>query len=140
MRIDNPNLFANITEYHVAYCAIALLFISKFVIYFFMFKSNKDKSANRSDKGTFWLIIFGWWFSRMPSVYFRDNSIPETLRNLLFPHFIFYIGITFIILGIVIRYRVVLTLKSAFTLSVQTTDVKLDYIILSETMHIQEAL
>lgn len=51
--------------------------------------------------------------------FFRSRSVPEFMRGLLFPHFVYYIGTALIIIGVIIRCSAVRTLRRAFTFQVQ---------------------
>lgn len=119
--MDDPGKFANIMEYRVVLCAVGLLVLSECLI-FIMTSKGRSKSRNGSDKGSVWLIIIGWYCSMIAGAFFRSQDVPEAVRNLLLPHISYYIGVIMIAAGIVIRCTAVVTLKKAFTLSVQTTD------------------
>lgn len=118
--MDDPTKFATLTEYNILMLAIGILVLSECIIMFLTSIGNKH-SRKKSDRGTIWLIIFAWCCSIMAGAYFRSQSIPEFIRNLLLPHFVYYIGIAFIIGGVGLRCTAVLTLKKFFTFSVQTT-------------------
>jgi protein-S-isoprenylcysteine O-methyltransferase Ste14 len=119
--MGDSSKFANITEYNVFMSALGLLFVSEFVIWFLASRGSRDHSKKRSDNGTFWLLIFGWVSSMTAGAFFRSQGVPQFMRNWLLPHVTFYIGVFCIVVGVVIRCTAVLTLKRAFTLSVQTT-------------------
>lgn len=118
--MDDPGKFATLTEYHVLMYALEILILSEFIIMCLAFRGSRGP-RRRADRGTKWLIILAWCFSITAGAYFRSQSMPEFIRGWLLPHFCYYIGIVFILAGIVIRYAAVFTLKKAFTLSVQTT-------------------
>jgi protein-S-isoprenylcysteine O-methyltransferase Ste14 len=92
--MGDSSKFANITEYDVFMSALGLLFVSEFVIWLLASGGSRDHSRKRSDNGTFWLL----------------------------PHVTCYVGIFCIVAGVTIRLAAVLTLKRAFTLSVQTSE------------------
>lgn len=115
----NPNKFEIMTEYIVLLYAVGLLFLSECVIMVLTLRKNRN-STKKSDRGTIWLIVFGWYISLMTGIFFRSHKVPEFMHNWLLPHFIYFLGIAFIVLGVLIRCIAVLTLKKAFTLSVQT--------------------
>lgn len=112
--------FTNMFEYKVYLYAIGFMFLSEFIIWVFTSIGNKENSK-KSDKGSIWAIIFGYCLSIYISYYFTGSAVNAFIKNLIFPHFFYYIGIFLIIAGTIIRAYSVWTLKKAFTLSVQTT-------------------
>lgn len=119
--MDDPTKFATLSEYHIFMWSVGLLVLSECIIMLITSSGNKS-SRRKSDRGTVWLIIFAWCCSIMAGAYFRSQSMPELIQSWLLPHFTYYIGITLIIVGVALRCTAVLTLKKAFTLSVQTTE------------------
>jgi len=119
--MDDPTKFATLTEYHILMCSVALLVLTECIIMFLTSSGNKS-SLRKSDRGTVWLVLIAWCCSVMAGAYFRSQSVPAFMRNWLLPHFVYYVGILLIVVGVVIRCSAVLTLKRAFTLSVQTTN------------------
>ena len=113
--------FKNNTEFYVVCVVMALLFLSELVIWIYTAMGNSGNEKKRSDAGTVWLIILGWWCGIGASVFFRSRGIPEMIRGWLLPHFFCYIGIALILCGTLVRCDAVWTLKRAFTLTVQTT-------------------
>ena len=120
--MGDSSKFASITEYNVFMYALGLLFVSEFVIWLLASRGSRDHSKKRSDNGTFWLLILGWVSSMTAGAFFRSQGVPQFMRNWLLPHVTCYIGILCIVAGVVIRCTAVLTLKRAFTLSVQISD------------------
>lgn len=120
--MGDPGKFANIAEYNVFMFVLAALVLSEGVIWFVTSRGRRSTSNKHTDNGTIWLIMLGWYSSLMAGALFRSQSMPQVVRNLLLPHFTYYIGIVFIVAGVIIRCTAVGTLKHAFTLSVQTTD------------------
>lgn len=120
--MDISSLFENVTEYHLAYSTIAFLFISECAVWFYTFRGNSGPSKQGSDKGTVWLIMICWCCCLMVGALLRSADIPGAVRNLLLPNGVFFVGIVFVVAGVIIRCVSVLTLKKAFTLSVRTTD------------------
>lgn len=120
--MDDPSKFMNLTEYKIAWYALTFLILSECVIWIYAAKGKKEERRTRSDRGTIWLIIISWCYSLMAGAYLRSQSVPEFMRVWLLPHFCYYIGILFVIAGVIVRCTAVLTLRSAFTLHVQTTD------------------
>lgn len=83
------------------------------IILFTSFKSFGKHSKKKSeDKGSFFLIIFGVCFSIWISFLIRLHS------NLLLPNIFFWVGILFMLIGIIIRCLSVWTLRKYFSLSV----------------------
>ncbi|OBR94376.1 isoprenylcysteine carboxyl methyltransferase (ICMT) family protein [Clostridium ragsdalei P11] len=120
MDISDFTKFANMFEYNIYICAIGFMFLCEFIIWIFASSGNK-KNRKKSDRGSIWLIILGYWLSIYVSYYFTGSEVSEFIRKLTFPHIFYYMGIFLIIAGTVIRAYSVWTLKKAFTLSVQTT-------------------
>ncbi|MEE0434375.1 MAG: isoprenylcysteine carboxylmethyltransferase family protein [Peptococcaceae bacterium] len=120
--MGDPSKFSSLIEYQIAYYAIVLLILSEIVIWIFSSRGKGKEKRQFADRGTIWLIIICWCFGIMAGALFRSQSAPEFVRSWLLPHFFYYVGVVFIILGIVIRCTAVLTLKKAFTLHVQTTN------------------
>lgn len=118
--MDDPTLFANGAEYKVLIVCLGILVLSECIIMLLTSGGHKG-SRKKSDRGSVWLIICAWCCSIMAGAYFRSPSMPTPLQFWLLPHFVYFIGIVFIIAGIMIRCCAVVTLKKAFTLSVQTT-------------------
>lgn len=117
----NPH--ANAVEYQILTYAINFLFLSEFAICIYSLKGLKSNTKKAADRGTFWLIVACWCFCLMcGSVRGTLTGLPPILRVLLLPHVFFYIGTACILGGVLLRATAVLTLKKAFTLSVQTTD------------------
>lgn len=119
--MDDPLKFASVVEYKTLMYALGILMLSECVI-MFMTSGGKHRSRKNSDRGTIWLVMIGWVCSVMAGAFFRSQDVPEAVRGWLLPHLSYYIGVILIIFGVVIRCTAVLTLKKAFTLSVQTTN------------------
>jgi len=120
-KMDDPLKFASVTEYNILICTVGILILSECVI-MFMTSRGKHSTRKQSDRGTVWLVMIGWWCSAMAGAFFRSQSVPEAIRGWLLPHLSYYIGVPLIIVGVIIRCTAVITLKKAFTLSVQTTN------------------
>lgn len=118
--MDDPAKFASVTEYHILMWSVGLLILTECIFLILTSRGNKSP-RKKSDRGTVWLISIAWCCSIMAGAYFRSQSVPAFMRNWLLPHFVYDIGIFLIAAGIVIRCTAVLTLKRAFTFSVQTT-------------------
>jgi len=119
--MGDPSKFSSIIEYYIAFYAIAILVLSELAIWLFSSRGRGKEKRKSADSGTVWLIIIGWCWGVIAGAFFRSQSVPDFIRSWLLPHFCYYIGVVFIILGVVIRCTAVLTLKKAFTLHVQTT-------------------
>lgn len=117
--MDDPTKFANVTQFHIAYYAIAILCVSELAVWLFTSFGNRGKKRS-SDSGTIWLVIVGWCFGILAGAYFRSRSVSSVVRSMVLPNLFYYIGIVLILSGILLRCTAVLTLKKAFTLTVQT--------------------
>lgn len=108
--------FQSIANYQLYSYALDILFISEFLIWLFTSsRLVRKKGEKRSDRGSIWIVILGFCASIYVSYYFREIS------DLVLPNIFFYIGVIMIILGVIIRDLSVITLKKAFTLSVQVS-------------------
>lgn len=120
MDITDVKKFTNIFEYNIFLYAIGFMFLSELIIWIFTATGNK-KNRKKSDKGSIWLIILGYWLSIYVSYYLTSAETIKFIRNSMLPHIFYFIGILLIVAGTIIRDYSVWTLKKAFTLSVQTT-------------------
>lgn len=124
MDINDFSKFTNVLEYKIYIFAIGFMFLSELIIWIFATSGNREDKTSRkkSDKGSIWLIILGYWLSIYVSYYLTSTKVPQFIRKLILPPVFYYIGILLIIVGTMIRAYSVWTLKNAFKLSVQTTD------------------
>lgn len=113
--------FSTQMEKQIMQMTYYILILSECIIWIFTFLGSRGQKKNKLDKGTMWLIICGWAASLMATQYWGSDGAPQLLQWQL-PHFIYYVGIALVGVGIVIRYIAVFTLKRAFTFSVQTTE------------------
>ena len=120
--MGDPSKFSSIIEYYIVFYSIVILVLSELAIGVFSSRGTGKEKRKSADRGTVWLIIIGWCWGVMAGALFRSQSVPDIMRSWLLPHFCYYIGVVFIILGVVIRCTAVLTLKKAFTLHVQTAN------------------
>lgn len=114
--------FSNVLQYKVFEYVLCLLYLSECAILLFAYLGKKREKSKLTDSGTVWLIVLGWIGSIILSLDFGNSSVPNFIRTLVFPHFVYYIGIIFIIFGIIVRSLAVWTLKNAFTHTVQTSE------------------
>lgn len=112
--------FTNVFERNIYLYAIGFMFLCELIIWVFTSIGNRE-NIKKSDKGSVWVIVFGYWLSIYISYYFTSSTVNTFIKNLILPHLFYYIGIFLIIAGTIIRSYSVWTLKKAFTLSVQTT-------------------
>lgn len=108
--------FQSISNYNLYSYALDILLISEFLIWLFTSsRLVRKRGEKRSDRGSIWIVILGFCSSIYVSYYLREIS------DLVLPNIFFYIGITMIIVGVIIRDLSVITLKKYFTLSVQVS-------------------
>lgn len=117
--MGDPNKFQNVYLYHIFNILLLCLLLSELFIFIYTFQKGGKKS--KEDKGSKWLLYANFILCIWISFYFVSQSVPAAIRNMSFPYFISYIGLAFIPTGIAIRIKAVLTLKKAFTLTVQTS-------------------
>lgn len=96
-----------------------ILIITELIIYIY---TSKYKEKTAQDQGTKWLLYFNFLFCIVVSFYGVSQPVVTKLQISLLPSVFTLIGIISIIVGILIRIKAVVTLKKAFTLSVQTID------------------
>lgn len=113
--------FLTVIQYNIFNYSFYLLCASEIIIYFTTSFHIGHSKRTGTDKGTFWLVMAAWSCSVFAGSYFRSQDVPAAVRNLLLSDWIYWIGIIFLIGGIILRCIAVFTLKHAFTLSVQTT-------------------
>lgn len=116
------NYFNNPTENNIYSFLFCVLIVSEFMIWlmtsspFSRKRIGNSADKKRSDKGSVWFIVIGYWLSIFVSYMFAGKNTPLRL-----PNFFYYAGIVLMVGGIILRVYSVFTLKKAFTLSVQTT-------------------
>jgi protein-S-isoprenylcysteine O-methyltransferase Ste14 len=99
------------------------MILAEVFIYFYTTNKNKsNEKINKTDKGSKWLLMINFYVCIYISFFMVSVSVAEKIRNLVLPNIFSYIGVVLMLIGIVIRLAAVLTLKRAFTLSVQTAN------------------
>lgn len=122
MNLIGYSYFPNLFEHDLFTYSIYILFFNEFLIYLFTHLSTrKSGNVKKSDKGSVYLIILGYYTCIYISFYFVSKDVSSYISNLSYPHLFYYIGLILIFTGIIIRDYSVWTLKKAFTFSVQTT-------------------
>ncbi len=117
------NKFQNSFLYYSFHILLICTIASEVFILLFTYQRGKVKTKkHHNDKGTKWLLYINFIICIYISVWFVSQSCPLIIRDKLFPHFLSYVGILFMLFGIIVRLMAVLTLKKAFTLNVQTTN------------------
>lgn len=117
------NKFQNSFLYYSFYALLICIIASEVFIFLFTYQKGKGKAKKHYyDKGTKWLLYINFIICLYISVWFVSQSCPLIIRDKLFPYFFSYVGILFMLFGIIVRLVAVLTLKKAFTLNVQTTN------------------
>ena len=117
------NKFQNSFLYYSFHILLICTIASEVFILLFTYQRGKVKTKKpHNDKGTKWLLYINFIICIYISVWFVSQSCPLIIRDKLFPHFLSYVGILFMLFGIIVRLMAVLTLKKAFTLNVQTTN------------------
>lgn len=120
--MSNLGAFQNSFIYYSFNILWICILLSEIFIFLFTYQKRDKSKQQRSDKGTKWLLIINFVLCVYIAVWFISESCPLVLRNKLLPYWVSYIGILFMLLGIIIRLTAVFTLKRAFTLNVQTTN------------------
>ncbi len=121
-KMGDPTKFLSLAEYYIFNISLTMLILFEFVIMLFTLKGNKSSTKKRSDNGTIFLVFLAFYGSIFLAIIFRGHQITGAIKEWVLPYSFYYIGIAMILLGIGIRGIAILTLKRAFTLSVQTTE------------------
>jgi Putative protein-S-isoprenylcysteine methyltransferase len=121
--MGDPSRFSNMILFYLFNVALIGMIGAEAFIFFYTFqKNNGTQKISRSDKGTKWLLMINFYICIYISFFMTGHDITEKIRNFKLPVIFSYIGVLFMLIGIVIRLVAVLTLKRAFTLSVQTAE------------------
>lgn len=105
-----PNSLFNGTEQKMFHIILIVWAVSELLIW--IFTSLRRDTNKNSDKGSYWGIVLGYFFSLYASCSFAGNT------SLHLPDAFFWIGFILMAAGIGLRCFSVWTLKSAFSLSV----------------------
>lgn len=111
-------LFLNSQEAYIAHYVIGLLWLSELAIWLYTSFGQKQHTRDR----TLWFVIGAWCWGITAGTVFRDIDMPIWIRDLLYPHIVYYIGLVLIVVGVIIRCAAVITLRHAFTHNVQISD------------------
>lgn len=118
--MGDPTKFNELFQYYIFNLSLLILLASEIFIFFYTYQKSCDQDINKTDKGTKWLLYINFLLCIITSFYFVSQKSLLVIRKIVFPDSFTYIGIGFIIIGIIIRLTAVLTLKRSFTLNVQT--------------------
>lgn len=118
--MGDPLKFQNIVQYYMFNISFFAILFSELIIFITTYQKNSD--SKKRDKGTKWVLIGCYAVCIYLSTIMVSIYVPGTIRGMVFPHWVSWIGIGMIIAGVTIRVIAVATLKSAFTVTVQTTD------------------
>ena len=114
MNLFGYRFFSNIFEHNIFQDIFCIWLTAECAIFVLTFhKSFSRKSSKKfKDKGSFFTIVIGIYACIYFSFLFRNKL------NLILPHPFFFIGIIFMLTGIIIRCWAVFTLRRFFSLSV----------------------
>lgn len=122
-KMGDPSKFSNIVLFYSLHLALLLMIVAEVFIYVYTYqKSTNTQKVNKSDKGTKWMLMLNFYICIFVSFYMVSHNVPSSIRNFKLPEIFSYMGVILMLTGIIIRLLAVLTLKRAFTLSVQTTE------------------
>lgn len=108
--------------FYMFYMALLLLVLAEvFILIYSRPKCGEQEKVNKRDKGTKWLLIINFNICIYISFFMVGDNGWDRILNTKFPVLCSYAGVLLMLAGIVIRLWAVLTLKKAFTLSVQTS-------------------
>lgn len=120
--MGDPTKFNQLFQYYIFNLSVIILLFSELFIFFYTYQKPSKQKVKNKDKGTKWLLYINFIVCILISFYFVSQEVPVSIRQIVFPNFFADMGVTFIIVGIIIRLKAVLTLKKAFTLNVQTSN------------------
>ncbi len=121
--MGDPSKFLNPSLFYMFSSSLVLMMMAELFISFYTHqKRTGTEKINKTDKGTKWMLMFNFYMCVFISFYMVGNHIPAGFRNLKLPVIFSYFGVILMLAGITIRLWAVLTLKRAFTLSVQTAE------------------
>jgi protein-S-isoprenylcysteine O-methyltransferase Ste14 len=97
--------------------------ISEFLIRIYADINRKHFVDKRktSDSGSIFIVIIGLFGNTWLSFLLSKNNMPWLVSKLNLPHFFYFIGLTLMLGGLVLRAVSVLTLRKYFTVLVQVT-------------------
>ncbi|HHV08657.1 MAG TPA: isoprenylcysteine carboxylmethyltransferase family protein [Clostridiales bacterium] len=121
--MGDPSKFSNLGLFYIFHSALLLMIMAEIFIFFYTYqKSTGTEKINKTDKGTKWMLMINFYMCIYISFYMVGNNIPASFRDLKLPIIVPYFGVVLMLAGIIIRLWAVLTLKRAFTLSVQIAE------------------
>lgn len=108
--------------YAAFYVGLILMIAAEMFIAFHTHQKNPESNkADKSDKGTKWLLIFNFYICVYISFFMIGDIVPKSISKIKLPFVLSYVGVILMFAGVIIRLIAVFTLKNAFTLGVQTT-------------------
>ncbi|WP_423363112.1 methyltransferase family protein [Mycoplasma sp. P36-A1] len=115
----NPLIFDNILEMNVVMNAFVVVFFVEFAAMFvtidrYYYQPNKQLGFQ-----TIWLVMLGWFACLIAGPFFRSSNVPEILANMVLPHFIFYLGVIIMIIGIVFHLVAIISIKKTRRTSIK---------------------
>lgn len=121
--MGDPSKFINTGLFYSFHIALLLMILAEIFIIFYTYqKKTGNEKVSRADRGTRWLLMLNFYICVYVSFLLEGHHIPTAVRSLRLPAVLSYLGVVMMFLGVAIRLWAVMTLKRAFTLSVQTTE------------------
>ena len=121
--MGDPSKFVNLGLFYMFHFALILIILAEVFIAFYTYQKNTGAGkVIKADKGTKWIIIINFYICIYISFLLTGHQIPAGIRDLKLPVVFSYLGVILMLAGVGIRLWAVLTLKKAFTLSVQTAE------------------
>jgi protein-S-isoprenylcysteine O-methyltransferase Ste14 len=119
--MGDPLKFSNLGLFYMFHFALFLMIVAEVFIFLYTYqKSTNTQKVNKADKGTKWILMLNFYICIYLSFYMVGQNVSRSVLSMKFPFIFSYIGVVLMLAGIGIRLWAVLTLKRAFTLSVQT--------------------
>lgn len=118
----DPSKFSGSILFYMFHIALLLMILAEvFIVIHTRPKYGERGKINKRDKGTKWLLVINFCICIYLSFFMVGNKGWDRLLNTKLPVLCSYAGVLLMLAGVVIRLWAVLTLKRAFTLSVQTS-------------------
>ncbi|MDK2967884.1 isoprenylcysteine carboxylmethyltransferase family protein [Lacrimispora sp.] len=118
----DPSKFSDFILFYLFHIALLLMILAEvFIVIYTRPKYGEQEKINKRDKGTKWLLIINFYICIYLSFFMVGNKGWDRILHTKLPVLCSYAGVLLMLAGVVIRLWAVLTLKRAFTLSVQTS-------------------
>lgn len=118
--MGDPDKFSNLIIFWIFNCLFIVLLLSEIILAVVTFIRGYKSKVKHNDRGSMILLIIGFCLCLYLSFFFRSQTFKDTIGNILLPDVFSYIGLVFILGGLIIRWVSIASLNKAFTYSVKT--------------------